>query len=176
MKLQVSFSDPENGWIEIHLQCGVQEFRDQVSHTPYPSFEELASALSRLVQGLPNASARWNGEPYYYDFRFRQSDGKVHLEIVHFPRFSSQEQDTQTILLVTGTFNDICRPFWKAVCDLRGRLSDEQLTRCWRHPFPGEHFDRLSTQIRQMLSENVLTAFLHLAPVHLPMPTAPAES
>jgi hypothetical protein len=153
MKLQVSFSDPENGWIEIRIQCGKQEFCGQMSHTPYPSFEELASSLSLLAQGVPNTSARWNGEPHHYDFRFQQSDGRIHLEILSLPQFSAPKLNAETVLLATGTFNDICRPFWKAVCDLRGRLSDEDLTRRWHRPFPAEQFERLGIHFRRLPSQ-----------------------
>ena len=151
MKLSVRFDDPEHGWVGLSVRAGDQTFADAVSYTPYDSFWELATALSLMADGAEAATVRWSGEPHSYQFRFaRGADaGAISLAVVEFPHYSQRDAAGEVRLTVSGTFDGVCRPFWKAARGLQGRFTDEELSVRWHREFASEAFESLTRRVRK---------------------------
>ena len=146
MKLRVAFDDPEHGWMVVSVAAGEQCFSEAVSHVPHDSLWQLATTLSLLLEGADQGTVTWSAEPTEYDFRFGRRGDEIVLDILEFPSPTRTTQGNPR-LHTTGQFDEICRPFWKALRDLQGRFTAQEFGRRWCHGFPVEAVGRLTDRI-----------------------------
>jgi hypothetical protein len=149
MSIHVQFEEPEHGWIKLSIGSGESSFEGFMSCVPYPSSWETLTALSLMLQGADQATATWFAEPVTYDLRFKREQDRVLLELIEFPDNQKRTSQERKLLSATGSFDEICRPFWKAIRDLQGRFSDEELSRGWQQEFPREAIERLTRLMRE---------------------------
>ena len=146
--LTAIFDEPEDGWIGFRVQSDGQDFFQNLSYTPFDSFRELATALSLLLHDDSESEVHWNQGPSHFQFHFERSTDQVTLSIFHHPCHNSSKYKAEAVFKLTGTYADICLPFWTAICDLRSCFSDAELSRRWHRDFPGRQFDRLRDRMR----------------------------
>ena len=147
-KLRVAFNDPEHGWVGLTISRGETTTILIAEYVPSDSFLELTSALHNLLQWECEATARWQYNPTTYDMRFQRSGGYVSLEIFEYPDHRRIEGRGKRIFSARGTYASICTPFWRALRDLQGRFSPEELDARWHRPFPSREIELLTLAIR----------------------------
>lgn len=146
-KLHVSFGEPNAGTIEITLHHGVETVYIGASYI-YNSFHALVEALIRLKNSADEAVVVWQCEPSEYEFRFNSLDTAVSLQVLLFPepgRSVFDEPDPK--LTITGSYEEVCLPFWRALRQLQGRFSEEEWQTRWHGPFPSRELDLLTAAL-----------------------------
>ena len=147
-KIKVAFDDLEHGWVRLTINDGVETFTIVVSYTPSDSFLDLTDALHSLLRD-GQAKVTWHCEPPEYDMLFSRSGADVSLEIYEYSDYRrGSERGTQTFS-VSGTYVDICIPFWRALRDLQGSFSAEELSKRWHRPFPSREIDLLTSEMKE---------------------------
>ena len=149
--LKVEFTDPQHRWLEIRVTAGPVGFSQQVSYTPYDSLLTLISGLATLLPsrcGECSARVTWNSEPVEFDFCFRREGRGVTLKIYRFPDAKRSLGFERLVLGSSGSFGQVCRPFWKALQDLETRRAANEFEVGWRRPFPSEAMRRLTHAVK----------------------------
>ena|SRR5688572_11358876 len=147
-KLQVAFDDPQHGWVGLTISDGDKTVKVIASYTPYDSFLDLTNALYRLHQYEGQVTMTWNEEPWETDLCFSRMEKLVRLQIIENPDHRRGLIDGETVLDVSGTYEKICIPFWRALRDLQGRFTAAELDARWHRPFPSKEINMLTETIR----------------------------
>jgi len=147
-KLEVRLGEPEHGWIRLTIRTGDAEFEDHVSNVPSNSLEDLVRALANLADGDASVSVSWMLEPARCDLEFQRTGDTVRLDVVLHRGAATIASRSERLFSVSGTFAEMCLPFWRALRALRGRVSPEELRRRWGHEFPERELDQLTTRIK----------------------------
>lgn len=113
-KLKVAFDNPDDGWVGLNLIYGIESFEIIASYTPSDSFLDLTNALHNLLLHNGLATVTWHCEPSEFDMYFSRSSAEIRLEIYEFLDYRRGEGLGEQILAVSGTYKDICIPFWTA--------------------------------------------------------------
>jgi hypothetical protein len=74
----------------------------------------------------------------------------ITISIRQFPDSKMNIEKSTLRFAADGTFSEICRPFWKAVRDLQGRLTPRQLAEQWHREFPSAAFERLTAKMQNV--------------------------
>ena len=95
-------------------------------------------------------------KPKLTELRFSGSGGMVRMEIYFFHDYRRLAGSGEKELEITGSYEEICVPFWRALRSLQGRFSAEELDARWCRPFPWKEIDLLTTAIREKFSQSPL--------------------
>ncbi|HEX8564628.1 MAG TPA: hypothetical protein VF648_03095 [Pyrinomonadaceae bacterium] len=147
-KLKVAFDNPDSGWVGLSLNYGIKTISIIASYTPSDSFLDLTNALHNLLLHNGQATVTWHCEPSEFDMYFSRTTAEISLEISEFFDYHRGEGLGKQIFVVSGTYEDVCLPFWRALRDLQGRFSTEELNARWHRPFPSREIDLLTSEIR----------------------------
>ena len=146
-KLYVSFGEPDAGTIEVTLRHGAETVHIGATYI-CNSFHALAEALIRLRNSAGEAIVVWQCEPSEYEFRFSDQAGAVSLQVLLFPgQERSVFDELNSKLTVTGSYEEVCLPFWRALRQLQGRFSEEEWQARWHGPFPSRELDLLTAAL-----------------------------
>jgi hypothetical protein len=147
--LKASFDDPSSNWVMLTLRAGDAVLDVTFAATPNNGFLDIALALDNVLDPpcTPTAVLHDGGHGYYLEFRRDSSEDDVILEIIR-RVFHRPSREGELLLSVRGTVEDVVVPLWRALSALRGRLSDEQLARGWRWPFPDRELAQLAARLR----------------------------
>lgn len=146
-KLYVAFGEPDAGTIDVTLRHEAETVNIGASYI-YNSFHSLAEALIRLKNNADEAVVVWQCEPSEYEFRFSHQDTVVSLQVLLFPgQERSIFDELRPVLTVTGSYEEICLPFWRALRQLQGRFSQEEWQARWHGPFPSRELDLLTAAL-----------------------------
>lgn len=148
-KLRVRFDDPEHGWIGLSVEGENITFREAFSYTPHDSFFDLVTALSLLLEGDHEDVVTWAVGPGEFDFSFSGKGGVVRLRV---DRHRDQQRPPgggEVLFEASGSVDEICLPFWRALRDLESRFPPAELDRRWHSPFPFEALKRLSSRAQK---------------------------
>jgi len=146
-KLHVSFGEPDAGTIEITLRHELETVYIGASYI-YNSFHTLVEALIRLKNSADEAVVVWQCEPSEYEFRFNSLDTAVNLQVLLFPEPGrSVFDEPPPKLTITGSYEEVCLPFWRALRQLQGRFSEEEWQARWHGPFPSRELDLLTAAL-----------------------------
>ena len=149
-RLKVRFGEPEHGWMDLFILEDAQEIHRDVSDI-FPSFDLLVTALLSMWQGEAEATATWAEEPSELDLIFSRLDEFIRLEVVPFPGsfrpYSRATLTIEPIFTFVGSYEGTCLPFWRALRELEGRYSPEELARRWTSPFPYRQLALLTEQL-----------------------------
>lgn len=144
-KLKVTFENPDAGTVWLTLASGSKSVAISATYI-YNSFYQLADALHRLRVAPSQATVAWMCEPSEYEMQFRHEADTIGLEVVWFPdRERSVFKPGQVEMSVTGTYDEVYLPFWRALRELQGRLPVANFEARWRAPFPSRELDLLTT-------------------------------
>ena len=147
MSLRVRFEDPQNGWIGLRVENNGDVFEESLSYTPYNSILDLVTAITTLFHPGSSAAVNWNSEPTEYDFLFSNDNGTIDFSIVEFPDGNRQQNRSCLIFQAQGSFTTICIPFWRALRQLQGRLTTQELSERFGRRFPDEELKKLTNAI-----------------------------
>jgi hypothetical protein len=136
--LQVRFSPPEHGWLDVAIVCPPDTVTFTASYTPRDSVSELAAALIRVARADGVAEVVWNQEPDEMTTVFRRRGAMVELRV-------DAVSHSQRTSLIThhAAAAEIVRAFAEALDRVRTAPSEFDYEDAWRHAFPHEAVDRL---------------------------------
>jgi serine phosphatase RsbU (regulator of sigma subunit) len=151
-RLKVSFDNPEHGWVGLTISQGEKSLTIIASYTPSDSFLDLTNALHNLLCYRVGGVVTWHEEPAETEMRFSISGEDVELEVCFFSDHRRDYGRGERELAITGSYEEICTPFWRALRSLQGRFSAEELDARWHRPFPWKEIDLL-TDVEQYAAE-----------------------
>ena len=144
--MKIKLDNIESGWIHLNIfDNGEVIIEDSISYTPYDSLGELVDALY-LLNGNANIEKRvvFNSEPFEYELTFRKSAEDIELNINGYQDHKRVENSQKHLYSTTGTYDDICKPFWRALRVLQSGYTKEQLDELWHRGFPYDDLNELS--------------------------------
>ncbi|HSE24914.1 MAG TPA: hypothetical protein VLB68_24855 [Pyrinomonadaceae bacterium] len=147
-KLKVIFDDPGDGWVCVKLSCGVEIADIIACYTPYDSFLDLVDALYNLFLYEGEWRVSWNEAPVECELRFRKTGNLVNFELLEFPDHRRELQRAESRLKAKGSYDEIAIPFWRALRNLQGRFSSEELHTRWHRAFPSKELEELTFILR----------------------------
>jgi hypothetical protein len=146
-KLKVEFDEPNVGGIWLTLKYGAETVNISATYI-YNSFFPLVEALYRLKNAPGEGTVVWQCEPSEYEFQFSRQNLTISLQVLLFPDSSRSIFDKQEPKLsITGSYNEVCLPFWRALRQLQGRYSDDEWEVRWQSPFPRRELDLLTVAL-----------------------------
>ena len=148
-KLKVAFDDPEHGWVGLTISRGSERVTILASYTPSDSFLDLTDALRGLFRYGGGAKAVWHSGSTEYELRFAGEGVVVRFEAYeHSDRLRGAGRG-RLLFEASGTYEDVCLPFWRALRGLQGRFPEAELNARWHRPFPWKEIDDLSALMRE---------------------------
>jgi hypothetical protein len=126
----------------------IRSWTINASSTPSNSFLDLTNALHGLLQYEGRLTITWHEEPGEFEMRFSRREKVIRLEIVEYPNHRRDLVTGGTALDISGIYEEICIPFWRALRDLQGRFTTEELDGRWLRPFPSQEISLLTDAIR----------------------------
>ena len=139
-KLKISFDDPEFGWVRINIDSGMFHIYEQLSYISDP-FDHIVAALGACTTRYCSVTVECELEPGQLMFSFHGDGGLIRLTI------SERHRHTKRLFEVKGTFDEICLPFWRALRNLQGRFSDDELSSRMHKPFPSSEMKNLTQKV-----------------------------
>ena len=147
-KLKVAFDDPGDGWVRLTVSAGSEAVVIIASYTPYDSFLDLVNALYNLFHYDGEAKVIWNAGPVEYELQFAKTGRLVSLAVLEFPDRRRGQHAGQASFIASGSYEDIAIPFWRALRNLQGRFTADDLNARWHRPFPWKEIDNLTLVLR----------------------------
>ena len=148
-KLKVAFDDPEHGWVGLTISCGSDTVTINISYTPNDSSLDLANALYNLFLYSGEAKVIYHAGSTEYELRFAKEGGVVRFETYEYPDRLRDAGRGERFFEAAGSYGDICIPFWRALRNLQGRFSEEELYARWHRSFPWKEIDGLTALLRE---------------------------
>jgi hypothetical protein len=148
MLLKVAFDDPANGWIGLTIEDGDKEFAIIASYTPGNSLADLTTLLQGLMEYEGQRPVTWHEEPSECVMVFSREAQVTRLEIYRYPDRRRGVSEGEKLCDISGTYEEICIPFWRALKDLEGRYEAAAFEAAWRRRFPSEELAKLTEAIR----------------------------
>lgn len=142
-KLSVTFGDPEFGWIDVDLRFGAETFSIEASDV-YNAFFPLVDTLLQLHSAPGQNIVNWTVEPTEYDMHFSREGEAVTLDIFVWPDLSRNSFRQEKVFSASGSYAEICLPFWRALRGLQGRFSAADLETRWQNSFPQRELNALT--------------------------------
>ncbi len=144
-RLKVKFDEPEHGRIYLFVFAdGKQVVHSDVSRI-YSSFEQLVTALGAMLDGQEERIVVWLEGSAELEMRFSRHDDIIQLEITSFAGSIRPHKNPEFTFV--GSYNEICLPFWRALRNLEGRYSAEELALRWKGYFPHRELALLTHQL-----------------------------
>jgi hypothetical protein len=147
-KLKVAFDDPEHGWVGLTIGRGDESVTFNASYTPSDSFLDLTDALYNLFLYSGEAKVTWHSGSVEYELRFAKEGGLVRFWAYEYLDHLRDAGKGQLFFEASGTYEEICLPFWRALRNLQGRFSEVELNARWHRLFPSKEIDDLTVLLR----------------------------
>lgn len=147
-KLKVAFENPNAGWVTLTINQGGQTISLTASYI-YDSFLQLTYTLHSLLFGQGQAIVTWLTEPVEYEMRFAREADTLHLAIHDFPDRRRSPFLGRPLLTLSGSYEEVCLPFWRALRALQGRFSEQELHERWQRPFPSGEIAKLTQALEE---------------------------
>lgn len=148
-KLSIYFDDPEHGWVGMTISYGDRVIHIIASFTPGDSFLDLTNTLHNLLLYELQAVVTWYEEPAETELRFSRSGDVIRLEVYEYADHHRDFGKGRRVLDLSGSYEEICIPFWRALRSLQGRFSAKELDARWHRPFPSQEIDMLTASIKE---------------------------
>ena len=137
------------GWVGLTIGQGEEPLTIVASYTLSDSFLDLTNALYNLLCYRVGGFVIWHEEPAQTEMRFSISGEEIELEVCFFSDHHRDYGRGERELVITGSYEEICLPFWRALRNLQGRFSAEELEARWHRPFPWKEIDLLTAVIKE---------------------------
>ena len=147
-KLKVAFDDPQDGWVGLKLSCGEEVADIIASYTPHDSFLDLVNALYHRFLYEGESKVIWNEEHAEYELVLSRVGSLLSLDLMEYSNHRRELQPVQR-LRFSGSYEEVALPFWRALRDLQGRFSSEELRGRWHRDFPSKEIEGLTLILQQ---------------------------
>jgi hypothetical protein len=139
--LELTFGDPESGWLVVTLRAGDVEIVVDASDVPNDWLTTLVVACDNLLEPPASPVVEIHEEPRWTELRLRRAarDDDVVLDVV---------RREIVVMSTRGTIDEVVVPIWRALSALRGRVSAEDFAREWSWPFPDRELAQLGARLR----------------------------
>ncbi len=150
IRLRVRFGEVQHGWLGLELRCaGEPVLHEVVSAVPADSLWELAGALLTMRAGTHGATVRWHLELGEVEFCFQPVGDEVQLAVREAQEgYRSPDDPPPVEFRMTGSYEAMCVPFWRALRELQGRMPPEVFAARWGHAFPTQEVARLTEELQ----------------------------
>jgi hypothetical protein len=146
--LKADFGDPENGWVSLALEDETAEVQVLASFTPGDSLLDLVRALHALLQEDGERTVTWYEEPRETDLRLLKCGDEIELSVHRYSGRRRVPGVADVVLRASGSYRQVCRPLWRALRELQGRFTEEELRKRWHRDFPTRELQKLTEAIR----------------------------
>lgn len=150
MTLHVQFDDPDHGWIGISIQQQDNSFAESFSYAGYDSLRELVRSLGLLLKAETTSSVTCLIGPAEFDLRFERNLDVIQFTVVVLASHRRLQGTGESAFSASGSFEQICVPFWRALRELESRFNKKELAERWHREFPHDELCRLSKRIRSL--------------------------
>ena len=80
--------------------------------------------------------------------RFLKQEGAITLEMWYFDDHTRRVgQKSQLEFSISGTYDAVCLPFWRALRDLQKLYTEKEFEQHWRSPFPTRELALLTQKL-----------------------------
>lgn len=111
--LEISFGNPQHGWLPVHIRYQQFQVNFDASDVPIDPVSHLADILAAAVNG-GGGEVLWHLEPGGY-FMMIASIGTEYSFRLDFCTNSEAADDRRNVLDVRGSFDKIVVPVWQAL-------------------------------------------------------------
>lgn len=133
----ITFTEPESGWIGLRLSGPDAVFEDSFSHI-YPTLEQLCGGLCDVAAGASARRVTFLLEPAELELGIAFIDGgdaKLTVDLYLDRRRCPGARSTR-VFEVRGPRPAIVMPIWRVLRKLETCLPAPDFERAWREPFP----------------------------------------
>lgn len=103
-KLQIKFSIPESGWLEIELKNNKFKLEFETSDVPSNPIENLINSIYDSFEGK-RSEVYWYLEPGCYYFILEKKEIEYSIQIDY-----EYENQRELICVIDGNYNEIIKP------------------------------------------------------------------
>lgn len=148
-RLRVQFKQIEPGWAETCLYVDEKEYERWFSYIFPHVFAELCEALSTLIDGSQPQTITWASEPDKHEMHFSKEGNTTKLEMWRFEDHKRGANVKKVLeFAISGTCDEICLPFWRALQALQGLYSEKEFEQRWgQAKFPTQELARLTYKL-----------------------------
>ncbi len=143
-KLTVLLDELDFGWVTLTIRWEGEVVTFRASYI-YNSFHLLIDALHKLRLSDGQATTKWNCEPTEYELSFMREGDIVRLDVLWFPDSRRSVFHRNIVSSITGSYEEICLPFWRALRNLQGRYSEAEIEERWQKSFPSQGVRELTS-------------------------------
>ncbi len=136
----MQFGEPSNRSIDITIATSTQQLSCIIT-TFGEGFWKLTLALHAAMSQRGTFICVWQYQPDPLELIFERDMENIKLR-VHY--------DERNQLVLRGTYEEVCLPFWRALQGLRSRYPEEELKDLIGKEFPFNEIDKLSAAVRSM--------------------------
>jgi hypothetical protein len=149
-KLKAAFGDPQHGSITLTISSDSQTISIAASFI-YDGLLQLTYALHTLFFSPAQAIVTWTTEPIEYEMCF-ESDGEVvRFELHEYAASRRSSVFNPSLLSTSGSYDEVCRPFWRALRALQGRCSEQEFQERMGLPFPSAELEKLTQALKSQV-------------------------
>ena len=147
-QLKVRFGEVHHGWVKVTLwNNDVEISKFEASYIYSASFRSLVNVLLAMLDLRAEEAVVWGLEPDEIEMRFVRDDDECKLEVTALPDNSRPLERGDASFVFVGTYEETCLPFWRALRNLEGRYSPEELARHWQSYFPHRELALLTERL-----------------------------
>ena len=121
-KLSIEFEVPEHGWLPVKIAFNDFRLEFEASDVLANPMEQLILSLTSVIKGI-KAGVWWHLEPEGYYFEFEKFGGDYTLS-TSFAK--SENSDRKTEFKVTGSYESLILPIYRAIKKLADQRHDPQ--------------------------------------------------
>lgn len=148
-KLKVEIETPKHGWTHIKLNSENSSYEFFPSDVPIDSISELVKAMLEILSGNNESKVYWNDEPTEHTFIFTDKNEFCDLKV--YEVFESVAgKNLEERFSFSGTKYEVLRPFWKALCGMKSKLSLDEYEKHWENPFPTNEMLEIKQKLKDL--------------------------
>lgn len=145
-KLEVTFGKPQHGWIDLIISNDNQTVAINAD-SKAESFAELVNALLGCLETNGDFVVTWLEEPNIAEMHFEKRNESITLRVFGSDVSNYPKVRIEPKLSSTGSYSEICLPFYDALHALQSRYSPQELEERMQDEFPTKQFASLIAQI-----------------------------
>ncbi len=121
--VRITFGEPQSGMLPIVLLGSGTEISFTGSFI-YPSLYNLVVSLHTLLIADGTRIIVWLDEPFEYEMQFSRAGDQISLIVQEFPDNRRIMTNIHSILSLSGSYEQVALPFWRAMRCLQGRYNE----------------------------------------------------
>jgi hypothetical protein len=123
--IEITFGEPENGWLPVQIQSIGFNLEFEASDAINDPIGELCNALIDLKNDVSPEQILWFLEPSAYFFDFERKDEMYELTISETDELNDNSTERRILKKITGSEEQIINPIKDAIFNFSGETFDE---------------------------------------------------